>query len=291
MTSGGTGASAPSISVVIPTFNRASSLGALLDAIARQHDVPGGHEVIVVDDGSTDGTAAVVTDHPDVRYLAQANAGPASARNRGWRATSAPIVAFTDDDTLPSPTWLGDLVAALHDDAGLAAVGGAVHPVRRTSAADFVERDGLVNHGIDADGSIRYLITANLAIRRSALEVVGGFDESFSGASGEDTDLTWRLQAAGLRLGVTDAAVVLHRHPERWRDVLGLFAKHGRSRRQLLARHPDAGLRSASERGRLDPRRRYARYRRSGVGPARATGYLLVRYVGLVVLVWNVRRR
>jgi GT2 family glycosyltransferase len=280
----------PAVSVVIPTCNRAGLLDDLLDALASVDEVAGGHEILVVDDGSVDGTAAVVARHEGVTYLHQANAGPAAARNRGWKAAGAPIVAFTDDDTLPSASWLEDLQAVLADDPELAAVGGAVRPVRRTSAAEFVEVDGLVNHGVDADGSIRYLITANLAIRRSALEAVDGFDESFPGASGEDTDLTWRLQAAGFRLATTDAAVVRHRHPERWGDVLRLFAKHGRSRRQLLRRHPEAGLREGSERGRLDPRRRYRQYRRAGLGPARAFGYLLFRHLGLAVMAWNVRR-
>jgi glycosyltransferase involved in cell wall biosynthesis len=278
------------VAVVVPTFNRAGQLDDLLDAVAGQVDVEGGYEVVVVDGGSTDGTAEVVARHPGAHHLFQPNAGPAAARNRGWRATTAPVVAFTDDDTLPSPTWLHDLLAALDADAGLSAVGGAVRPVRRTRPAEFVELDGLVNHGVDADGTIRYLITANLAVRREALEAVGGFDESFPAASGEDTDLTWRLQAAGHRLATTDQAVVRHRHPERWADVLALFAKHGRSRRQLLRRHPGAGLGSSAERRRLDPRLRYRRYRGAGAGRFRAAGFLAFRYVGLAVMAWNARR-
>ena len=273
----------PAVAVVVPTYNRAASLERLLSAVESQAPVAGGFEVIVVDDGSTDDTTGVIGRHPSVRALRQQNRGPAVARNVGWRSSMAPLVVFTDDDTVPSQTWLAELVDAFNS-SGCDALGGAVKPLTLTAASRFVEIDGLVNHSRLADGSVRYLITANLAIRKTALVAVGGFDEQFPRAAGEDTDLSWRMQTAGFRLGITERGMVQHEHPTTWRGVMNIFARHGRHRRTLIAVHHEESLAHPSQWRRLDPRVRYQRYRAQGVRPARAVHYVLVRYVGLFVV-------
>src|SRR3954451_19061576 len=107
------------ISVVVATHNRATRLRALLDALASQTLPAEKFEVVVVDDGSRDDTpavlaraAAAIDGGPRTVVLTQPVAGgPAAARNRGWRAASAPLVAFTDDDCRPTATWLEALIA------------------------------------------------------------------------------------------------------------------------------------------------------------------------------------
>ena len=274
---------APTISVVIPTFNRSGSLDRVLTALDAQDPVPGGFEILVVDDGSTDDTAATVARHPAASYLAQANAGPAAARNRGWRAATADLIAFTDDDTAPARGWLVELVAAFQQDPPPDAVGGTVVAMQPGFLADFVQLEGQVHHRVDEEGHVRYLVTANAAWRRNALAALRGFDETFAIASGEDTDLSMRAREAGMALTIADGAEVAHDHRATLRNVLSTFRKHGRSREQVVAANPEMEW-SRRRRALLGPGHwigRYRTYRHGGCGRLRAAAYLGIRAMGL----------
>jgi glycosyltransferase involved in cell wall biosynthesis len=209
-------ASVPAVSIVVATKDRAPRVLRLLDALADQQDAPD-FDVVVVDDGSTDGTASRVTEHAaglpyDVTVLSQERStGPAGARNVGWRAARADRIAFTDDDCVPTPRWLATLTAAL-DDADVAA-GPTTYP------ADQADRRGTWSYWMEDDGTAGQYSTCNIAYRREALAAVDGFDaEGFtalgeSGArciNGEDTDLAWRAIEAGYRTTVAFDAVVHH---------------------------------------------------------------------------------
>lgn len=275
----------PAVTVVIPTFNRSSLLRRTLAAIAAQEGISAAAvEVVVVDDGSTDDTAAVAAGFPSVVYLRQANAGPAAARNRGWAAATAPVVAFTDDDTVPSSSWLADLSAVFAADPGLAAVGGAVAPLHVSFLTRFVQAEQHASHGTGPDGQIKYLVTANCAYRREVLASLGGFDESFPAASGEDTDLTLRAQASGYRMRIIDGALVLHDHPDHLKPILKAYLKHGRSRRMVIDRNPSGGWGEGRDNVlTLDHwRRRYARYRAGGLRPVPALAAIGLRVLGMV---------
>jgi glycosyltransferase involved in cell wall biosynthesis len=93
------------LSIIIPTFNGASRIGRCLEALLQQKTFRK-MEILVVDDGSTDDTAAAIGRYLGVRLIAQANAGPAAARNRGAAEARGDIILFTDDDCVPMPTWL-----------------------------------------------------------------------------------------------------------------------------------------------------------------------------------------
>lgn len=269
------------ITVVVPTYNRLASLARLLDALDVQTSVPGGFEVIVVDDGSAEDVSTVTTGHPSVRLLSQANAGPAAARNRGWRAATSALVAFTDDDTVPSSNWLRELVQAFEGQPDLAAVGGRIVPVVPGFLADFVQLEGLVNHGVDMHGRPTYLVTANAAFRREVLVALDGFDEGFRGASGEDTDLTRRLLAAGHRLAIVDDATVAHDNRTTVRALLSTYRRHGLSRRQVLGGGPRAHRVPEV----LHPKQwtsRFDRYRAAGCSRARSVAYLGLRTIGVL---------
>src|SRR5260370_35318960 len=97
---------AKSASIIIPTFNGSSRIGNCLDSLMKQ-TVGQNVEILVVDDGSTDNTANVVRGHSSVRLITQANAGPASARNRGALEAQGKILLFTDDDCMQQPDVLG----------------------------------------------------------------------------------------------------------------------------------------------------------------------------------------
>ncbi|MGH9165980.1 MAG: glycosyltransferase [Acidimicrobiales bacterium] len=272
----------PAISVVIPTFNRARSLERTLAALLHQEDGPA-FEVIVVDDGSTDDTAEVVAGHPAVIYLRQPNSGPATARNRGWSRATGGLIAFTDDDTVPDRRWLADLVAAFAERPDLDAVGGNVQPVRLSLLTRFVQAEQHASHGVDDEGRIVYLVTANCAYRRTVLAALGGFDESFPAASGEDSDLTMRAQVAGHRLVLLDDALVLHDHPDRLRPILRTYLKHGRSRRLVVDKNPSPGWPDRRRRVLTADHwlRRFCAYRAAGLGRAASLLALALRLVGL----------
>lgn len=270
----------PKLSVVVPTFNRRRRLERLLQSIEAQVGAPP-FEVIVVDDGSTDGTGDTLQAHPICRYLRMTNGGPARARNAGWRIARGEVVVFTDDDVVPSDTWLRDMEAAMRD-TGAAAVGGVVRSLTTGFVEDFVTAERLVDHGRD-DGEVRFLVTANLAVKRSVLESVGGFDETFPLAAGEDTDLSFRLRKAGHRLAVVPSAEVGHDHRTDPRALLRTYHRHGLARAHLGTLHPDLGLgrQARSMMGPVYWWRRYRWYRHGGRSRLRSACFCVMRAVGL----------
>jgi GT2 family glycosyltransferase len=195
------------IAVVIPTYRRPDLLRRCLEALLRQSLDAALFEVLVVDDGRSEDTRAVVEElaarpgAPRLHYLQpQGTRGPAAARNRGWRATLAPLVAFTDDDTVPDRRWLEEGRRAL--GRKLAAVSGRVMvPVlgRPTDHARMTQ-------GLET----AEFVTANAFVRRNALEKVGGFDERFTRAWREDSDLQFMLLEHCGEVGRADAAIVVH---------------------------------------------------------------------------------
>jgi len=202
------------LSVVIPTYRRPALIVRCLEALVAQRLDAAAFEVIVVDDGRTADTEAAVEGvaraHPAhaIRYLRpQGGQGPAAARNAGWHAARAPVVAFTDDDTVPAPDWLGAAERVL--DPGVVAVAGRVvvpapnAPVNGVAAAPTDHE--LMTRGLES----AEFVTANAFVRRSALIEVGGFDERFKRAWREDSDLQFSLLDKG-RIVRCEQAVVEH---------------------------------------------------------------------------------
>jgi GT2 family glycosyltransferase len=201
----------PEVSVVIPTRDRAARLAAALEALRAQALDPKRFEVVVVDDGSSDGTEALLASAaagdgaPAVRSLRLTGQGPAAARNAGWRAARAPLIAFTDDDCEPTADWLDELIRAAAASPG-AIVQGATGPIPRES--ELLSRPFSRTRVID--GPSPWFATCNIAYPRELLERLDGFDELFPEALGEDTDLGWRALEGGARVEFAPAAVVHH---------------------------------------------------------------------------------
>lgn len=232
---------APAISVVVPTYERHASLLGTLDAL-REQDLGEAYEVIVVDNGSTDGTAALLARRrdPGLRVLRlDRNAGPGPARNAGWRAARAPVVAFTDDDCLPDPGWLRAVAAAV--------AGGADVVVGRTEAdPTALAAAGPFSHWVRVEAPMPWFPTCNIAYRRDLLERLDGFEESFTarlGSSfGDDTDLGWRALERGAEARFAPDARVVHEVTRS--DVAAWLRARGRRGGvpAVVARHP--GLRA-----------------------------------------------
>jgi hypothetical protein len=198
------------VSVVVPTKNRRPYLRQLLDALAAQ--TLADHEVIVVDDASSDGSADEVEADAragrPVHLVHGAGMGAVEARIAGVAKASAELLAFTDDDCIPHPRWLASGVAAL--EAGADVVQGATHPhgavqpLDRTISVD--RHDGLYN-------------TCNVFYRRAALDAAGGFASAGSTLGyrpgraakglgfGEDALLGWRVRRLGSATFAPEAVV------------------------------------------------------------------------------------
>jgi GT2 family glycosyltransferase len=198
------------ISVVIATYNRKDQLAMCLAAVSRQEHLA--HEIIVVDDASTDGTGDMVNcQYPEVRYFHQPlNRGPAAARNLGLLAAKGEVVAFTDDDCLVPTYWLQQLANGFSRYQGVVGVGGFQDPPEGLIRSNYIARAEhlarLRRWGVSAfDEEIGgYEVpgfgTNNAAYLRAILMEVGGFDESFPVAAGEDADLKLRVASLGRQL-------------------------------------------------------------------------------------------
>ncbi len=224
---------APRVAVVVVSYEGREALLASLDALRRTSTIP--TETVVVDNASSDGSAdAVRAAHPEVRVLANAeNVGFATACNQGWRASTAPFVLFLNPDAEVTPAAVETLVALLEERTDAAAVG----PRTRSSDGTIQVSTGrdldllsewrqrrLVRgvagrdpealaeaerrHGRQHEPD--WLSGSCLAVRRTALESVSGFDEAFF-LYEEDADLCRRLREAGWRLLFTPAVEVRHR--------------------------------------------------------------------------------
>ncbi|HEX2645689.1 MAG TPA: glycosyltransferase family A protein [Candidatus Dormibacteraeota bacterium] len=202
------------VSVVVPTYNRAAVLPFLLDALSRQVYPSSQHEVVVVDNSSTDDTEEVIGRWRSVlpvelRYYRKENRGPAASRNYGAARARGSIVAFTDSDCIPAPDWLARAVRGFAQGARI--VCGPVVARQRQGGP------GLLAAQLDTIGADRGTYpTANLMVRREAFHAVGGFDESFGLyrwgelIAGEDADLAWRLKRDGAQVAFLNDVVVEH---------------------------------------------------------------------------------
>jgi len=214
----------PWVSVVVPTYRRPDLLERCLQALQRQSLAGEDFEILICDDGPSVQTKAVVAaaqsrcqGRPRIEYIAVRDTqGPAGARNAGWRKAAAPIVAFTDDDTVPEPGWLEAGMQAMASGVE-AAVGRIVMPLPQ-HPTDY-ERDA-------ARLSEAEFATANCFVRREALEAVGGFDQRYTQAWREDSDLQFSLLERGYSIAAAPAAVVIHPlRPARFATSIGMQKK------------------------------------------------------------------
>ena len=201
------------VSVVVPVYNGVDTIGACVDSLLAQQFPSAAYEIIVVENGSTDATSAIVQRLP-VRLFHSQLRGPAPARNLGIAQSRGDIVAFTDADCVAHPQWLVHLVAPYSDPA-VGGVGGAIQAyghTQRNVVELFADANApLVNYVSGQDEFLPHLYTPNASYRKALLEQVHGFNPRL--LTTEDVDLSWRVQLETCaKLSYAPEAIIYHRH-------------------------------------------------------------------------------
>lgn len=239
---GGPSGDLPSVSVIVPAYNAAGTLDACLAALSRQTVAPDAYEVIVVDDGSTDDSAAIARHH-GATVLRLAHSGAAAARNAGARWARGQILLFTDADCEPLEDWIERMVAPFADEQ-VAGVKGAYRTRQRSLVARFAQAEYEEKYRrLARMQQIDFVDTYAAAYRRDLFWAHDGFDPRF--VLDEDQEFSFRLAQAGHKLVFVPDALVYHRHRETaWgyaRRKLGV----GRWKVQVHARYPFKAVRDS----------------------------------------------
>lgn len=179
------------VTVIIPTYNRLNLLKDQLEALENQTADRALYDIIVVNDGSNDGTSAFLSTWSEAksgrRTIDIANSGPAKARNMALSIAEGDIIAFTDDDCIVDNNWIEVIIDQFED--GLVGLQGATYTDRSKITP--------LTHQIDNETGHDSTPTCNAAYKRISLLQIGGFDEFFPNPHNEDTDVSWRMKEIG----------------------------------------------------------------------------------------------
>jgi glycosyltransferase involved in cell wall biosynthesis len=237
--------------VVIPTYRRPDTLFRVLDALGRQTSPPD-FEVVVVDDGSDDGTWERLRDfrtsYP-LRSFTQPNAGPARARNRGVEVARGETVLFLGDDTVPEPQLLSvhARTHAEHPGAAIAVLGYTTWPRGRRLSPflHHINEYGLqFGYRLIADPDsvpFNFFYTSNISLPRRLLMGAGLFDTTFPHAAWEDIEIAYRLTKQGMKILYRPEAVARHFHEITFRSFRRRQEKSGEAAAIFFEKHPELG--------------------------------------------------
>ncbi len=233
----------PDVTVIVPVLNGAQVIGGLLDSLTRLDYPTERLQILIVDNGSTDGTRELVSQYPVTLLEETTVRSSYAARNRGLGAATGDVIAFTDADCRVDPRWIAEGVRTLRE-TGAGLVGGRVRfefSEGRPTAELF---DSLTNMNTrNTIATASYAATANLFVRAALFAELGGFDPSV--ASGGDVQWTQRATRAGKVLAYADAAVVVHparglaeilaKNVRVGSGLIPLFRRGGRSAPYIIA--------------------------------------------------------
>jgi len=246
----------PHVTVVIPTYQRRTSLRHALEALSSQTMSSEDFEVVVSIDGSIDGTQEMLARFPAPYRLTthwQPNRGRAAACNTGIRMARGELIVLLDDDMQPAPEFLQAHAAAHMDGRPRAVMGAApiVEVRNETPATRYVRRKfnqhlcrlAEANHAF----ALRDFYSGNLSVPRAVLLDAQGFDEGFTIYGNEDIELWWRLQAAGIELTFSETALAHQHYTKNFRELARDHIAKGRTAVLLVSKHP-----ATRERTKLD---------------------------------------
>ena len=226
----------PRVSVVVCSYNGGKTLKQCLESLLAL-DYPD-YEILLVDDGSTDGTRAIAERFPTVRTIHQSNQGLSVARNVGLAAATGAIIAYTDSDCFADPHWLTHLVHQLQSSGAVAVGGPNLTPNDGWLAACIAASPGQPTHVLESDEVAEHIPGCNMAFRREALEQISGFDPKYRKA-GDDVDLCWRLQQEGMWITFAPGAFVWHHRRQTPRTYMRQQAGYGEAEALLWFDHPE----------------------------------------------------
>jgi glycosyltransferase involved in cell wall biosynthesis len=228
----------PSASVIIPALNAETTLPDLLAALQAQSGVGTPFEIIVVDNGSTDGTVEKARSR-GVTVLHQPVRGPSAARNLGLAHARAEIVACADADTIPTRRWLASLLSAFTDAQMIQATG----PILGWQPSTGAERFACARNSFDSKNTAHhprhpFAHGMNVAVPRAAALEIGGWDEAMT--SGEDVDFSVRLRKK-FKSNITyvDQAILFHKHRSTDEALWKQARWHGAGYALICRRHPE----------------------------------------------------
>jgi len=200
------------ISIIIPTHNRKKLLLKTLECLEKQAFPKNSYEIIIVDDGSSDGTADCIKRYTDenknVKFFKKPHSGPGDSRNFGIKRAKGEIVAFTDDDCLIPGNWLSCIHDGFLQNQGTAGIEG--------KTLTFFRRISPLTHQVINTYSHGIFPTCNIAYKKDVLEKIGGFNKTFGHPHNEDVDMAWKaLKYGGI---VFDGSVIII-HPAYRRSI------------------------------------------------------------------------
>lgn len=225
----------PVASVVIPVLNGEKTIGDLLSALKNQAGV-GPFEIIVVDNGSTDGTMAIARSHGAL-VLQQPVRGPSAARNLGMQHAQSDILVYTDSDTIPTRRWVASLLEAMANPETVIATGPILGWRPSTPAERFCSARTAYARANTADHPrFPYAVGMNIAVRKDKAMAIGGWDEKLT--SGEDVDFSWRLRERfGCKIHFTDGATLFHQHRATDEALIRQARWHGAGQALFVRKH------------------------------------------------------
>jgi cellulose synthase/poly-beta-1,6-N-acetylglucosamine synthase-like glycosyltransferase len=234
----------PWLSVVIPTYNTKGVLEECLRGLSEQECGTDSCEVLVVNDGGREedpGSFHALVQGVPLRYVRQSHRGPAAARNLGIQLAKGEIVVFLDDDSVPLKGWLQATISAWMETPECDGIGGYVASDPSDSiycrvSADFfnwyLEQQG-------PGGQCIFLVTCNAGYRKSTLEKIGGFDDRFVRACGEDRDLNLRIVRCGGRLRLDRRILVYHDRDLTLKSFIKKNYHYGMAASRIYSSYPE----------------------------------------------------
>jgi GT2 family glycosyltransferase len=232
--------SGPRVSVIIPVYNCRETIVQCLDSMASINHPS--FEIIVVDDGSTDGTKGICQSRDEIRVISLDRGGPSRARNTGITVAIGDLIAFTDGDCIADKDWLTALESGFRAPEVASVGGDQKSPDDETwmgkRIQEFLKCIGFMTGYIKTEstmGETDHNPSCNVMYRKSVLEEVGGFDEALFPS--EDVDLDLKIRSRGYRLLYNPEAVVGHYRPRTYSDFAAMMRRYGASQRYLVKKY------------------------------------------------------
>lgn len=230
------------VSVVVPAYNSQKSIKDLIDSLLCQN-FKGEYEIIVVDDGSIDSTAAIVSEYKKVTLLRQGNAGPAVARNKGAVIAKGDIVLFIDSDCQAFPDWISQMIKPFEENPEVAGVKGAYKTKQKALIARFVQVEYEDKYDkMKRNKYIDFVDTYSAGFRKNVFLNRGGYDITFPVACAEDVELSYRLSNEGYKMVFNPEALVYHLHPDTLSGYLMKKYKFAYWRVKAVAKNPNKAV-------------------------------------------------